>query len=92
MLNPKFQAVIKGLDALHRYCVRRWKQYPHFIEHFARMNEVKICKIEAKAPTDEHWTDYYLLMLYDDNGYLVYTDPSGVAKEINKGTLKPMNV
>ena len=89
--NPKYHAVIKGWDALNRYCERRWKESPRCCEHFARIgHEVRIEKIEAKAPTDEYWTAYFLLVLPNQFGYFVW--PDDVYKKINDGTLKPMKV
>lgn len=89
--NPKYHAVIKGWDALNRYCERRWKEQPRFCEHFARIgNEVHIQKIEAKAPTDEYWTAYFLLVLPSQSGRFVW--PENVYENINNGTIKPMKV
>lgn len=89
--NPKFHAVIKGWDALNRYCERRWKERPCFCENFARIgNEVHIRKIEAKAPTDEYWTMYFLLVLPSQFGRFVW--PENVYENINNGTIKPMKV
>lgn len=89
--NPKYHAVIKGWDDLYRYCERRWKERPRFCEHFARIgNEVYIRKIEAKAPTDEYWTAYFLLVLPNQHGYFV--TPDDVYEKINDGTIKPMKV
>ena len=89
--NPKYHAVIKGWDALNRYCERRWKERPCFCENFARIdNEVYIRKIEAKAPTDEYWTAYFLLVLPCQSGRFVW--PENVYENINNGTIKPMKV
>ena len=89
--NPKCHAVIKGWDALNRYCERRWKERPCFCENFARIdNEVYIRKIEAKAPTDEYWTAYFLLVLPCQSGRFVW--PENVYENINNGTIKPMKV
>ena len=91
MLNPKYHAVIKGWDALNRYCERRWKERPQFCEHFARLPECHIHKIEAKSPTDQYWTAYFLLTLQDQFGR--FNSPIHEAYEgINDGTIKPMNV
>jgi len=93
VINPKYHAVIKGLDALNRYCERRWKEQPCFCEHFARIgNEVHIRKMEAWAPTDNHWTAYYLLALPNQSGRVVFPDEHEVYLGINNGTIKPMNV
>ena len=89
--NPKYHAVIKSWDALNRYCERRWKERPCFCENFARIgNEVHIRKIEAKAPTDEYWTAYFLLVLPSQFGRFVW--PENVYENINNGTIKPMKV
>ena len=85
--NPKYHAVIKGWDALNRYCERRWKERPCFCENLARIdNEVYIRKIEAKA----YWTAYFLLVLPCQSGRFVW--PENVYENINNGTLKPMKV
>ena len=73
--NPKYHAVIKGEEALDRYCERRWNERPRFCEHFARIgHEVHIQKIEAKAPTDKYWTAYFLLALPNQYGNIVFPD------------------
>lgn len=88
--NPKYHAVIKGWDALNRYCERRWHERPCFCENFARLDECHIRKIEAKAPTDQYWTMYFLLVLPNQFGRFVF--PDDVYENINNGTLKPMKV
>lgn len=83
--------VIRGEQAFDAYCERRWKEQPCFCEHFARIgNEVHIQKIEAKAPTDEYWTAYFLLVLPGQSGRFVW--PENVYENINNGTINPMKV
>ena len=91
--NSKCHAVIKGWDALNRYCERRWKERPRFLENFARIDgECYIRKLEAKAPTDQYWTKYFLLALPNQFGRIIFPDEHEVYECINNGTIKPLNV
>ena len=92
MLNPKHHAVIKGEDALMRYCERRWKQHPRFIEHFAHLPECDFEKIEAKSPTDTHYCAYFFLALRREDGYSTRIDSQEIYEAIRNGTIKLLNV
>ena len=90
--NPKCHAVIKGWDALYRYCERCWNQRPIFCEHFARIDNLcHIQKIEAKSPEDEYWTAYFLVAMPSVYGRIVFPDDREVYVGINNGTIKPLN-
>ena len=92
-LNPQYHAVIKGQDALDRYCERRWQERPRFCEHFARIdNRCHIEKIEAKAPGDEYYTAYFLLALPNQYDRIVFPDYHEVYTGITDGTIKPLKV
>ena len=90
--NPKYHAVIKGWDALNRYCEKRWKETPSFMEHFAHMAEVDFQKIEAREPGNEYWTAYFLLALRDEYGHSTMIYDGSVYDGICNGTIKPMKV
>lgn len=90
--NPKYHAVIKGWDALNRYCERRWKERPEMIEHFGHLPEVDIQMVEVKAPGDWNYTQYFILSLRDEQGWHRWADSDEVRKGIENGTIKPMKV
>lgn len=86
--NPKYTAVIRGHDALDRYCERRWKERPRFCEHFARIgDDVRIHKIEAKAPTDAYYTAYFVMVLRNEYGRFCEPGIREIYERLKNGTI-----
>lgn len=79
--------VIRGEREFNAYCERRWKERPCFCENFARIgSEVYIHKIEAKAPTDDYWTKYFLLVLPNQYGRFFVPGIREIYEGIGNGT------
>lgn len=75
-----------------RYCERRWKQRPRFVEHFAHLPECDFEKIEEKSPTDTHYCAYFILALRREDGYSTMIDSREVSEAIRQGNIKLLNV
>ena len=87
-----YWAVIKGLKALDEYCLKRWKETPHFVESFAH-NPCYIQRIEEIPAGGEHYEQYFILAIPDERGeWFNYNDiVIRVYKEIREGKVKLLN-
>ena len=65
--------IIKGLDNLEKYCLRRWGEKPRWCETIAHCKEATIELHYWKSPTDDGFKDYYLLYMEHPDGKLSST-------------------
>lgn len=89
--DPKYHAVIKGWDALDRFCERRFQERPRFCEHFAHLSGCDIERIDCvKSPTDKYYEYYFFLALRtQDNRSTLDNEASDYIREgIRNGTIK----
>lgn len=61
-------AIIRTEAMLNRYCNKRWAQEPTFCETIGHIGEATIEKAYLQSPTDERYTDYYLLYMESPKG------------------------
>ena len=61
-------AIIKGEDALIRYCRRRWNDRPRFVETIGHIANVTIELHYYRSPTDAGYMPYYLLIMEHKDG------------------------
>ena len=75
-------AVIKGETNLERYCEKRWKQKPRFVESFAHnIDGVLIERIYAKSPDDDGYSQYSILIM-KSNKDTGFCDPGDIRRKV----------
>ena len=61
-------AIIRGEKDLLKYCEKRWGGHPKFNGCFAHIDNCKIEMIYELSPTDDCYTDYYIMLMQHPGG------------------------
>lgn len=61
-------AIIRGNSNLEKYCIKRFGEFPHFVETIGRVGNAKVYLRYWHSPTDDGYYDYYVLIMEHENG------------------------
>lgn len=76
----KTYAVIRGDRAFTAYCLKRWGTTASFSGVFGHVGDADVETIWAKAPSDDGYTQYFILSMTHPKGQ--FTDQQEIRKKV----------
>ena len=74
-------AIIRGNDNLYKYCEKRFRESPRFMETIGHVGKAKVYLRYWHAPTDDGYYDYYVLIMEDNERGKYYPSHQELIKE-----------